>query len=186
LLASGCASEERPEESGRREAGTPVNVVACRRDFAAGFDARMVTDAGRVSFQRDLMPLFVRRCNFGGCHEGRGPSGQMHLGDACTFDVQSSICGVDAGSITPEVAALIHQNLLSPSNAAPNLKRVEPGRIETSFLLLKLSGCQDAFFEITGCKRCGNSMPPNTTLREDAPEEFDEILRWVQEGAALE
>jgi hypothetical protein len=93
---------------------------------------------------------------------------------------------VDAGSITPEVAALIHQNLLSPSNAAPNLKRVEPGRIETSFLLLKLSGCQDAFFEITGCKRCGNSMPPNTTLREDAPEEFDEILRWVQEGAALE
>jgi hypothetical protein len=132
------------------------------------------------------MPLFPTHCNFGGCHLGRETTGQMQLGDSCTYDLRLGTCTVDPSSLAPDVAATVHSNLLATSNAAPKLPRVTPGDVTRSFILMKLSGCQDAFPELTGCTYCGQFMPPGEPLRESDPALFELIARWIADGAKLD
>jgi hypothetical protein len=161
-----------------------AQALACSEAFSSGLG---LTDASSFpSFRRDLMPLFATHCSFGGCHVGEDPTGQMHLGESCEWDLRKGACLVDARALSPDIVGQVHENLLSTSNAAPGLKRVEPGRLDRSFLLLKLSGCQNAFPRITGCVSCGEGMPPNTHLRESDPELFLLIARWVAAGAPLD
>jgi hypothetical protein len=169
------------------DAGPDVRAAHAAACFDA-FSARLgLGDAEPPpSFRRDLMPLFGTHCSFGGCHIGETAEGQLALGEPCEYDPHTGSCLVDAKALSPGIAAQIHQNLLSASNAAPNLKRVEPGSVDRSFLLLKLSGCQDAFPRLTGCTSCGGPMAPNGPLRESDPELFLVIARWVAAGAPLD
>ena len=130
--------------------------------------------------------MFSTSCNFGGCHDGDDTTGHLRLGNTCTFDPETSACSFDESLVTDELVQRIHRNLLSPSTNAPRLKRVQPGKIELSFALFKLSGCQNAFPELTACSPCGDPMPPNTALREWQPLLFQRFATWVAAGAPID
>jgi hypothetical protein len=170
------------------DAGPTAQTLACRNLFAnsLGADAHDDARASRVSFRGELLPIFSTHCDFGGCHGGRETTGQLRLGDACDFDPQRSACVVDASSLTADVAEIVQANLLSPSNAAPHLRRAEPGQPAQSFMLMKLSGCQNAFPERTGCASCGSLMPPDGPLLKYDPDVFATIARWISQGAELD
>jgi hypothetical protein len=174
------------DASARSDRGPSAQDVACRQLFENGLGLDAKAGSTPVSFRGELMPLFAARCNFGGCHGGRETTGQLRLGDPCDFDPRRSVCAVDSGSLTPELAGTIHANLLSTSNAAPLLKRAEPGQAGRSFLLMKLSGCQNAFPERTGCTTCGGLMPPGGPLLKYDPDVFAVIARWIAQGAELD
>jgi len=53
-------------------------------------------------------------------------------------------------------------------------------------MLMKLSGCQNAFPERTGCRSCGSLMPPGGPLLKYAPDVFATIARWIAQGAELD
>jgi hypothetical protein len=174
------------DASAQSDTGTSVQDMRCRELFEDGLGPGAEAGSARVSFRGELMPLFSERCNFGGCHGGLETTGQLRLGDPCDFDPRRSVCAVDSGSLTPRVAGTIYANLLSLSNAAPLLKRAEPGRTGRSFMLMKLSGCQNAFPELTGCTTCGGLMPPGGPLLKYDPDVFDVIARWIAQGAELD
>ena len=158
-------------------------ILACREAFAGGL---AFPPAPVPSFRRELLPMFSTSCNFGGCHDGDDTTGHLRLGNTCTFDPETSACSFDESLVTEELVQRIHRNLLSPSTNAPRLKRVEPGKIELSFALFKLSGCQNAFPELTACSPCGDPMPPNTALREWQPLPFQRFATWVAAGAPID
>jgi hypothetical protein len=187
VIASGCTGDPvaiRPADAGSHAVEAANAAGSCVSLFAGGLG--MDAGAEAVSFRGDLMPLFGQRCTFGGCHDGRETTGQLRLGDPCVYDPLRGVCTLEPDSTGPEVARVIHGNLLSPSNAAPLLKRAEPYRLDRSFMLYKLSGCQNAFSERTGCTRCGDVMPPNDPLRASDPDVFATIARWIAQGAALD
>jgi len=187
VVASGCTSDpvaNMPADGGGSPREAANHGIDCVSLFASGLGIDAGTEA--VSFRADLMPLFGARCTFGGCHDGRDTTGQLRLGDPCVYDPTRGVCALGPDSTSPEVATIIHGNLLSPSNAAPALKRAEPYRLNESFMLYKLSGCQNAFPERTGCTRCGDPMPPGDPLRQNDPDIFEEIARWIAQGAKLD
>jgi hypothetical protein len=158
-VAFGCTSERSASshgDGGNRPLEAAVPAPSCESLLADGFGIDAGTEG--VSFRMDLLPLFGVRCTFGGCHDGRETTGQLRLGDPCVYDPARAVCTLGPDSTSPEVAAIIHGNLLSPSNAAPALKRAEPYRLDRSFMLYKLSGCQNAFPDRTGCTLCGERM----------------------------
>jgi hypothetical protein len=153
-------------------------------DFASGLG---LADAGApVSFRQDVMPLLVTHCNLNICHQSPSPPSQLVLGETCTFDARTMTCNADPSALTDSIARVVYANLMSPSIAAPNLKRVEPGRMDRSFILMKLSGCQNAFPDLTGCTDCGTEMPPHGSLRDYERASFDMVARWVRDGAPLD
>jgi hypothetical protein len=159
-------------------------VRACARDFAEGLG---LADGGApVSFRRDVMPLLVTHCNLNICHQSDSPPSTLGLGETCTFDARTMTCNADPSALTDAIAQKVYANLTAPSHAAPSLKRVDPGRIDQSFLLMKLSGCQNAFPEVTGCTDCGTEMPPHGALREYERGSFDMVARWVRDGAPFD
>jgi hypothetical protein len=185
--ASGCSRD--PVAPAAADAGAGPSDEPARARCVTLFAAGLGVDGGGdpVSFREDLVPLFGERCTFGGCHDGRETTGQLRLGDECVYDPARGVCALRPDSMTLEVATIVHGNLLSPSNAAPNLKRAEPYRLEQSFMLYKLSGCQNAFPERTGCAKCGDPMPPPADpLRTTDPDVFALIARWIAQGAELD
>lgn len=190
LALAACTSEAARNEiardaEGRVETNAQTeHVAACQRLFASGLS---LPDGGPAPrFQSDLVPFFATHCNFGACHLGSGSSSQLQLGAACDFDFKTSDCVVDADASTPELEHDVYDNLLAASLTAPTLKRVEPGRVETSFVLFKLSGCQDAFESLTGCTSCGRPMPGGTVLRDSDPALFDMVAEWIRAGAPFD
>jgi hypothetical protein len=190
-LCLGCGSETAephvdPKDAGvtTRDAVSPeAAILACREAFAAGLG---LPEGPAPSFRRELLPMFSTNCTFGGCHEGDDATGHLRLGHQCTFDPRTMTCNFDESLVTDQLVQRIHGNLLSPSTNAPRLKRVEPGKIEQSFALFKLSGCQNAFPELTECTPCGDPMPPITALRELQPELFRLFASWVAAGAPID
>src|ERR1043165_7163110 len=83
--ATQMASDAGIGPDGPSTSGRPSNADRCRPLFADGGLGVDVGDA-RVSFRADLVPLFGQRCTFGGCHDGRETTGQLRLGDECTYD----------------------------------------------------------------------------------------------------
>jgi hypothetical protein len=178
------------EDSG---AGAPRNgpdgaaqalVRACSADFADGLG---LADGGApVSFRQEVMPFLVTHCNLNICHQGDSPPSKLGLGEPCTFEPRTMTCNADASALTDAIAQSVYANLTAPSHAAPGLRRVDPGRLDQSFLLMKLSGCQNAFPEVTGCTDCGTEMPPHGALRDHERTSFDMIARWVRDGAPFD
>jgi hypothetical protein len=84
----------------------------------------------------------------------------------------------------------IHTHLVGKASAAaPSIPLVDPGKPETSFLMMKLDGCLD---EVRGqCQGtssqvdrehpCGSSMPESSDLLPKA--ERDLIRSWIAQGA---
>lgn len=185
------ASDDDARARPHRDAGTPrrdaavpsraEHVAACQQLFARGWSPSPVP-----AFAADLMPFFSTHCNFGGCHLGPGSSAQLQLGDECAFDVHTNACVADASSTSSGLARSVYDSLLAPSITTPAVRRVEPGKPEASFILFKLSGCQDAFEPLTGCGGCGRSMPGGAVLRDTEPESFDALARWVASGAPFD
>jgi hypothetical protein len=190
-LCLGCGSETTepnvdPQDAGvmpRDAVSQEAAIHACREAFAAGLG---LSAGPAPSFRRELLPMFSTNCTFGGCHEGDDTTGHLRLGPQCAFDPKTMTCKFDESLVTDQLVQRIHSNLLSPSTNAPRMKRVEPGEIEQSFALFKLSGCQNAFPELTDCSPCGDPMPPITALREWQPELFRLFASWVAAGAPID
>src|SRR5688572_28800797 len=81
------------------------------------FEGLPPREAASVSFRGELMPLFAERCNFGGCHLGEGPEGQLQLGLTCVFDPFTSTCTAGDAGLAADLALQLHANLLVPSYA---------------------------------------------------------------------
>jgi hypothetical protein len=177
--ASDADAESHAETSAHAE-----HVAACQRLFARGFSLPEGGAAPR--FQADLVPFFATHCNFGACHLGSGSTSQLQLGAACDFDLRTNECVLGPDAAPPMLAREIHDNLLAPSLTAPMLKRVDPGSVATSFILFKLSGCQDAFEPLTGCVSCGQPMPGGSILRDSDPALFDMVAEWIRAGAPFD
>jgi hypothetical protein len=184
--AVGCHGDPVPAEADRPDsAARTARIRACAEDFRLNLG---LDDAGQpVSFRQDVMPFLVTHCNLAGCHLGDTPTtSHLALGNSCVFDPRTVTCNADPSALTDDIARNVHANLIAQSITAPNLKRVEPGRLERSFLLMKLSRCQDAFPDITGCTKCGDEMPPNGELRKYERDAFDMLARWVRAGAPFD
>lgn len=181
---SGCEGSDAQTPGNRPDGAAQALVQACAVAFADGLD---LADGGvPVSFRTDVMPLLVTHCNLNICHQGDTPPSRLGLGETCTFEPRTMTCNADPSALTDAIAQKVYANLTAPSYAAPNLNRVEPGRVDQSFLLMKLSGCQNAFPDVTGCTDCGTEMPPHGALRDYERPSFDMIARWVHDGAPLD
>lgn len=102
-----------------------------------------------VSFEHDLLPVLVWRCGY--CHMREDRHGSL--------------------IIDPELA---YRSLVNvPAVSFAQMKRVEPGKPERSFLIYKMTG------EHGRLGAAGRSMPS-----WPLPEEFIDLLRqWIAQGA---
>jgi hypothetical protein len=98
--------------------------------------------------------------------------------------------GEDGGVAIDEMANLVHAGMVGqPSQAAPGIPLVDPGKPETSFLMMKLDGCLDdveAQCEGTASRLtdhpCGSLMPEGN--KDPLPAvERDLIRTWIKQGA---
>jgi hypothetical protein len=137
-----------------------------------------------VTFEQDIVPLFGLSCNFGDCHMGTARRGQLRLGPKCHLDSGTGKCVFESNEPTSATLDGVYQNLLDANVQGGKMRRVEPGSVSRSFLMLKLSGCQDESPDATGCTDCGEAMPPSLTLWEFSPDRYELLARWVSDGAS--
>ena len=104
-----------------------------------------------VTWSGRIAPLLEVNC--GGCHDAESPSGELPL------------VGEDAFSA-----------LLQAADGRPDLKRIEPGVPDQSYLWLKLTNAPDLE---------GSPMPtsPLTGWRPLSSAELDDIRAWIENGA---
>jgi hypothetical protein len=100
-----------------------------------------------ISFSADVQPIFTRSCAKGGCHAGTATAQGLNL---------------EAGKS--------YVNLVRVPSTEVSLNRVEPGRIDLSYLINKLEG--------TGI---GDQMPQGGPFLPDA--EVQVIKDWIAQGA---
>ena len=156
------------------------NGEACPHDYSK-FDGTSPT----VSLRNDLLKAngtFRFSCAFNRtCHGAPGQSqAQLYLGTQ----------GEDGGASIDEMANLVHAEIVGqPSLAAPGIPLVDPGKPETSFLMMKLDGCLDdveAQCQGTSSRltdhACGSLMPEGN--KDPLPAvERDLIRAWIKQGA---
>ena len=124
------------------------------------------------SFRRDIQPIFAVSCALStACHgTDRGAAPQNHplLGPS------PQIAADDA------MLRAMMDELLRPSEKAPVLRRIAPGRPQDSFLLQKVDGTY-ACGHVDCPAGCGGRMP----LVGDPlpPETIDQIRDWILQGA---
>jgi hypothetical protein len=111
----------------------------------------------RVSYQRDIAPLFRDRCAVSGCHESLSLEASLDLSNP--FDPVYGAVGVT-------------------SLEAPPLLRIEAGNAGGSYLLYKVLGLQE---QVGGF---GERMPYLSTPLSD--DETQLIRDWIDEGASDE
>lgn len=133
-------------------------AFACRGD-GTGLDpcgnpigtARCGTDDS-VRLSLDVQPIFNQNCAFAGCHAGAQPQEGMNLSAGAAYD---NIVNV-------------------PSNELPSMRRVRPFRPDSSYLVHKIQGTQNA---VGGS---GAQMPLGGEL---SPAQIDLIVSWISQGA---
>ena len=96
--------------------------------------------------------IFSQSCAFNGCHGGGAPAANMSL---------------EAESVAAEIIGVASTQLA-------NLKRVDPGNPEGSYLLKKLRGDSDIV----------NSQMPLGSVLSD--EQIEMIREWIAGGAPIE
>jgi hypothetical protein len=124
----------------------------------AGFDAQNP----KVSFSKDVVPIFSQSCAFSACHGGIGNPNGVHLpqGDA----------------------ASIHKNIVDVrSSRLTSMSFVKPGDPRQSFLMRKLDKSQCTLDAQCVSGSCGDSMPKDDDLLPI--EDRDKIRRWIAQGA---
>jgi hypothetical protein len=150
-------------------------LPSCSQPPAASctpFDHASYQARSRPSFKRDIQPALAISCALSTtCHgvdRGFGPQTHPLLGP------RASVAADDA------TLAAMRADLLLPSDRAPAMARVEPGRPQESFLIHKLDGSH-------GCAGvpcptgCGNRMPQGGDPLP--PALIDTIRDWILDGA---
>jgi hypothetical protein len=138
----------------------------------APFDYSTYQARSRPSFKRDIQPALAISCALSTtCHgvdRGFGPQNHPLLGP------RASVPADDA------MLAAMMADLLLPSDRAPAVARVKPGRPQESFLVHKLDGSQSCAGVV--CPNgCGNRMPQGGDPLP--PALIDTIRDWILDGA---
>lgn len=134
--------------SSRRIGLLTVAVVAATLTMAAL--AAVQAQQATVSFDRDLQSLFNNQCVF--CH----------------------MTGAESGGLNLE-PGLAYEYLVNAKSSQADMRRVEPGDPEASYLLHKLQGTH---VEVGGR---GNQMPLGGMLWSE--EQLNLLRHWILEGA---
>jgi len=141
-----------------------ILVLASRNGSADGTDEGAANLAlpdggapsGAVSFNEDIQPILNRRCT--SCHNAIKPRGQLDLTSPSSY---SHLVNVAASSTCGDVI--------------PGVPRVKPGDKEGSMLWRKTR---------PDPSRCLNPMPNGSAgLGIIAPDDFDKVERWIEQGA---
>jgi hypothetical protein len=124
----------------------------------SGAPGNVVSDGGveLVSFGEDIQPIFDKRCT--NCHNATQPRGQLDLTAPSSYSqLVNVVTSTNCHAVVPGVA------------------RVKPGEKEGSMLWRKTKPDPG---------RCLNPMPNGAAgLGIIAPDEFDKLERWIQQGA---
>jgi anaerobic magnesium-protoporphyrin IX monomethyl ester cyclase len=105
-----------------------------------------------VRFATDIEPVLNSVCGVPGCHSGETPAGELNLEAGRSYD------------------DLVNE----PSAQVPRLKRVDPGRPDSSYVVHKLQGTQ---LEVGGS---GDRMPKQGQVTAGF---IDSLRRWILQGA---
>ncbi len=141
------------------DAGVDAGIDGGSQENDGGSDAGVDggTDAGTlVSYSDEVQPIFNSRCT--GCHNAVMNRGML---DLSAPDSRSRLVDVSTSSAC--------------SAQVPGVPRVTPGDTALSMLWRKAAG--DA-------ARCFSPMPPGGPgLKTIAPEDFEKLEHWIQQGA---
>jgi hypothetical protein len=117
----------------------------------------------KVSFAKDVMPIFAESCAFSSCH------GSM----------SGSSNGVFLGGTDP---TRVHQATVDVrSSKLPTMAFVKAGDPRESFLLRKMEGSHCGLAAQCTGSDCGQSMPQNDDTLPT--EKLDTVRRWIAQGA---
>jgi len=149
MLALFCFVEGLPGGAPARLDG-PIDFKGCSYS-ADPSKLETYTGSDEVTWSGRIQPFLEVNC--GGCHDADDPSGELVLVGDGAFD-----------------------SLLADADGKPELKRVDPGHPETSYLWLKLTN--DASID-------DSPMPtsPLTGWRPLATADLDDIRTWIENGA---
>jgi hypothetical protein len=140
--------------------GCPDETSACS-DYSppASFDAQNP----KVSFAKDVMPLFAQSCAFTSCHgSSAGSANGVFLGGTDPSKVREAIVDVR-------------------STELPAMSYVQPGAPRESFLMRKMDGSQCVLNAQCTDKDCGQSMPRGEVALPI--DQRDTVRRWIAQGA---
>ncbi len=171
---------------GPEDAGTPDALSPAQLDCPFDYDG-YEPGPSPPTFSGDVMPLLQANCsNSVSCH-ARSMFGMPPL----DFLLGPDLVGPETPVPTQEDLDAAHANLLADSLTVPAMKRVAPGDPESSFLMLKLDGCQDSAAAGLACEKqpgvfsfspCGDRMPQ---AQKPLSEEERNVFRdWILAGAA--
>jgi hypothetical protein len=134
----------------------------------ASFNASTPT----VSFKTDVLPIFRNSCGLsGGCHgTNPGVMGQPYLGPQLS----------EGDATQAQIDAIIAANVDAAAVKAPEMKNIDPGSPETSFLMHKMDGTLSC--ATVKCDPiCGATMPQGSGPIPQA--QRDTVRRWIAQGA---
>lgn len=137
----------------------PTPEPACK-DYAppADFDALNP----RVSFTRDVMPVFAQSCAFSTCHGANAGS------------ANGVFLGRDASRVHAAVVGVKGDEL-------PTMAFVLPGNPRESYLMRKMDASQCVLDAQCAGGSCQGSMPKNEASLDLATR--DVVRRWIAQGA---
>lgn len=140
--------------------GCPGDDDVCT-DYSppASFDAQNP----KVTFAKDVMPIFSQSCAFASCHgSASGSANGVFLGGTDPIRVHQAIFDVRSSKL-------------------PTMPFVKAGDPRESFLMRKMDGSHCLLDAQCTDNDCGQSMPKNDeTLSVDAR---DVVRRWIAQGA---
>lgn len=123
----------------------------------ASFDAQ----SPKVSFSKDVMPIFKQSCAFTSCHGLEGSDNGVFLG---------------------QDQAKVHQGLVDVrASELPTMAFVKAGDPRSSYLMRKIDGSQCVLDAQCVDKKCGESMPRGEGLLP--VDTRDTVRRWIAQGA---
>lgn len=187
LSAAGCSSTSSDSPGG---SGGDCKKVTCNAlDYAS-------LDATPVSFKNDIFtPILRPTCNTSSCHglalaqkTADLPGAGLYLGPLDKDTVTT---------VDDNMMALINTELTGASRTAPSMKLAAAGDPANSFLMLKLTGCQNT--KSLSCtvqsvtlsetkSGCGDTMPAScytqmNGLTPPTQAQLTIIARWIAQGA---
>jgi hypothetical protein len=128
-----------------------------------------------VSFKTDVLPIFRTSCGLSAsCHgsESGHPADQHYLGPRNS----------DPDPTEAQIQAIFDQNVGVASVINPDMKIVDPGHPESSFLMFKLDGVKCETLTCAAKSACKTLMPQGNTKPMDAGKR-DTIRAWIKQGA---
>ncbi|HEY4104956.1 MAG TPA: hypothetical protein VGM44_13755 [Polyangiaceae bacterium] len=188
LASLGCSATTNPSGSASDCANNPITPTCNALDYSS-----LGTDT--VHFKDDIFSAIIRpTCNTSACHgvtlqneNATYPAAGLYLGPN-TSDTSTTVDATLLAEITGE--------LYGPSHTAPSLNIVKPMDPANSFLMLKLTGCENSqnlscmvqSLTLSETKTgCGDPMPPSCDAQmsdlELTSAQIQTFARWIAQGA---